>query len=123
MRVSVRGADVSIKPGASAPGLRARMITEPAKRAIALTLKIGSCDSPANRSAGLVYSCTRDPGANAPGFMLTSASRTRRGQPYTAVLYLALLSAIQSFCSITASKAWVAPSAYVSIYSRFTRHY
>ena len=35
---SVRGADVSVKPGALAPGFKTRMISEPAKRAIALTL-------------------------------------------------------------------------------------
>ena len=34
----VRGADVSIKPGAEAPGSKPKMIVEPAKRATALAI-------------------------------------------------------------------------------------
>ena len=61
-----READVSIKPsGASAPGLRKRMISEPAKRAIAFALKARPRDSAATRSAGLVYFADAILGADA----------------------------------------------------------
>src|SRR2546423_604212 len=50
---SVRGADVSIKPGASAPGQdQKKIIIEPAKRAIAFTLDV-SFESAATCSADL----------------------------------------------------------------------
>ena len=49
---------------------------EPAKRVIAQALNARSSDAAAARYAGFDGFCCRDPGACAPGFTLTSASRT-----------------------------------------------
>jgi hypothetical protein len=67
-------AGVSIKPGAQAPGTRIKKIIEPAKRAAARGLKTLS---PASRARLLFYNCY--PGACAPGFMLSLASRALAG--------------------------------------------
>ena len=64
-----REASDSIKPGAQAPGSRVRKSIQPVKRAAAL------CVTAVARSAGSTAFFALDPGACAPGFMLSLASR------------------------------------------------
>ena len=63
---------VRIKPGARAPGSRTQISSKPVKRATAQMFAL----SPTRRAPK--YFLFRDPGARAPGFMLTPASQVKK---------------------------------------------